>query len=582
MPALRGVFYGRKSNEDDGSSIDQQRAWALPACEKEGIVIVREFADQAKKGHETASRTDSHEMLKFCQDEARSGRPIETIVCWHPNRFSRADSQETAWFVWEFRKAGANLIFTASHGWRDFRKDTDRILFNLEQDTTNHRFVRDLAQACTRGRIDAAREGRPLSECPYGYLKEYEEVSVRGKKRRRPKRLIPGDPAEVEVVRWLFVTYATTLTSMRRLAMELNRRGVAPPKRGKAWSRQTVEVILKNPVYLGVPVWGRRQFGKFFRVADGLPTPAETRRTVKSDPAQWIRGEEGHEPLIERKTFDRVQRRLTENRGNRSPSGERARPLAGLLRCGCCKHAMVGRDNKHRSRKDGRLVVLRQYICSGYNTYGASVCGLNTISEEALLNLLLRKLQERFLDPAERQRLCDEIESRARGGQADRETEVQRLRTRVTELSGQIKQAARRLLTEDERLLPVLREQVREMQEEHDRLAQELAAIGSETPGAARAEFDELAERAVGLLERLTEVWQQAPPALLRDVLSEMVARVDLYFEHDVRGSRKRSRFVHGVIHPKGEEGRDYSHTNCSKKRLLNRSERLRSVSDPS
>jgi DNA invertase Pin-like site-specific DNA recombinase len=100
MPApIRAVFYGRKSNEDDGSSIDQQRDWARTTCQKERVEIVREFADQAKKGHETATRTEFHEMLKFCQEQSRQGTPIDVIVCWHHNRFSRADSQETAWFI---------------------------------------------------------------------------------------------------------------------------------------------------------------------------------------------------------------------------------------------------------------------------------------------------------------------------------------------------------------------------------------------------------------------------------------------------------------------------------------------------
>ncbi|MBI1914490.1 MAG: recombinase family protein [Planctomycetes bacterium] len=473
-------------------------------------------------------------------------------------------------------------MFTASRGWLDFARTEDRVLFNIEQDMTSHQYVINLAQNATRGRIDAAKESRPLNETPYGYRKEYEDVVVRGKKRRRPKRLVPGDSAEVEVVRWLFTTYANTLTSTRRLAMELNQRGVRAPKRGKAWGRQTVEVILKNPVYVGLPVWGRKQFGKFFRVVDGQAVPAKTRQAVPNDRAQWVIGEDKHEPLIDSDTFERVQRRLTANRSNKSPRGELARPLAGLLRCGCCGYAMVGRDNKHSSRKDGQLVVLRQYVCSGYNTYGSTVCGQNTISEDGLLNVLLRKLRERVLDPVERERLRAEIECELRGGLHHREGETEKLREQITGLSGQLKQAARRLLTEDEALLPLLRQQAREMQEEHDRLTRELAAVETQKPAQSGSEFDEQVERAVRLMDRLMEVWQKAPPAAVRDVLSEMVVRVDLHFEHTVRGSRKRSRFVHGVIHPKGGDGPEYSHANCSRKRLLWRSERLRSSSEPS
>jgi DNA invertase Pin-like site-specific DNA recombinase len=74
--------------------------------------VVREFADQAEKGHETASRSEFHEMLRFCQQQ-RQGTPINAVVVWNENRFSRSDSQETAWFIWEFRKAGVTRMFTA-------------------------------------------------------------------------------------------------------------------------------------------------------------------------------------------------------------------------------------------------------------------------------------------------------------------------------------------------------------------------------------------------------------------------------------------------------------------------------------
>jgi DNA invertase Pin-like site-specific DNA recombinase len=84
MPAIRVAAYYRKSNEDDGRSIDQQRQWAQTACQKEGVELVREFADHAEKGHETATRTEFHDMLRFCQRQARQGEPIDAIVCmWH-------------------------------------------------------------------------------------------------------------------------------------------------------------------------------------------------------------------------------------------------------------------------------------------------------------------------------------------------------------------------------------------------------------------------------------------------------------------------------------------------------------------
>src|SRR5262245_29181123 len=80
---IRAVAYYRKSNDDDGSSIDQQREWARRVAAEKGVAVEQEFADQAKKGHETATRTAFHEMLAFCQGEARKGQPVDAVLCWH-------------------------------------------------------------------------------------------------------------------------------------------------------------------------------------------------------------------------------------------------------------------------------------------------------------------------------------------------------------------------------------------------------------------------------------------------------------------------------------------------------------------
>src|SRR5262245_42645001 len=137
---LRGVGYYRKSDEDDGGSIEQQRDWARPTAEREKVELVAEFADQAKAGWDTAARTNFHEMLKFCQQEARKGVPIEVVVCWHTNRFSRADSLETGKFLCEYRDAGVTRILTAQR-WYDVDQKEDRALLHLEQDFTNHQYV---------------------------------------------------------------------------------------------------------------------------------------------------------------------------------------------------------------------------------------------------------------------------------------------------------------------------------------------------------------------------------------------------------------------------------------------------------
>src|SRR5262245_38257670 len=155
---LRGVGYYRKSDDDDGESVEQQQEWARPACGQANIDLVREFVDQSKAGWDTAKRDAFHKMLAFCQEEKRRGRPIDVIVCWKANRFSRSDSNETGHFIWEFRQAGTGRMFT-SQRWIDFSRMEDRVLFNLEQDVASHAKVVSDTSDVVRGMVKAARAG---------------------------------------------------------------------------------------------------------------------------------------------------------------------------------------------------------------------------------------------------------------------------------------------------------------------------------------------------------------------------------------------------------------------------------------
>src|SRR5689334_20364019 len=109
---VRAVAYYRKSNEDDGDSIEQQKQWAAATAARDGAELLQEFKDQAVSGWDTARRDDFRRMLAYCQEQHRRGHHVEAVYCWHTNRFSRSDSLETAHFLHEFREAGVTRIRT--------------------------------------------------------------------------------------------------------------------------------------------------------------------------------------------------------------------------------------------------------------------------------------------------------------------------------------------------------------------------------------------------------------------------------------------------------------------------------------
>jgi DNA invertase Pin-like site-specific DNA recombinase len=95
-------------------SIGQQREWAQAVAAREGVEILAEFQDAARSGTEASRRSGFQDMLKFCQERWKARTPVDVLVLWNTDRFSRADSVETSWYVHEFRKAGVGRMLTAS------------------------------------------------------------------------------------------------------------------------------------------------------------------------------------------------------------------------------------------------------------------------------------------------------------------------------------------------------------------------------------------------------------------------------------------------------------------------------------
>jgi DNA invertase Pin-like site-specific DNA recombinase len=545
MPAgnatARAVAYYRKSNEDDGCSVEQQKEWAREACAREGVKIVREFTDQAKKGHETASRADFLEMLEFCRRQAGRGTPVDAIVCWHPNRFSRSDSQETSWFIWEFRKVGTNRIFTASHGWRDFRRMEDRILFNIEQDASNHQYVINLARDSTRGRIRAARKARYNGgSVPYGYRLA---LDAQGE-----KYYALGPDVEVEAVRWIFRAYADTEIGVRGIAEELTRRGVPTGTGRPYWGQSTVRGILSNPAYLGRTVWNRRRGGKFFAVAGDQVRPRE-RPTGRNAPQEWIGPAEGtHEPLVDPETFARCQEKAGRRKGGKGKRNP-AFLLSGLVRCGHCGSAMIGRTNVFR--RDGKELRYRRYYCCGYNRGGKVVCQVNGISADALARAVLRRLREGWLNPAALEALRAEIRRQDEQERGEGPARLEALRVRLQALERKVDQAAGRLLEEEDgALLPGLRQKMKELVQQRDALAADLDTLGKASArGGPAADAEAAVEAALAMMGRLDTATEADDAVALRAVLQEAVSFVELHFDHQPYGRRTRSVFSHGLVH---------------------------------
>jgi len=309
--------------------------------------------------------------------------------------------------------------------WEDF---SGRIIYNVMQEG-KHQFLRDLSRNTARGQVTAALAGWLTGRAaPYGYDRmivdeagEHRQRVRNGEKYAKPRgwhvTLVPSDdPEKRKWAKWLFTTYANQDVGVRELVNRLNERGIPGP-RGGPWHVGTVGDILRNETYAGDFVWPKwTGEGKYNRVVGQTvqPVNGNGKPTMRrNDPAACIRHQGILPALVDRKTFERVQAKMTERR-ERTSSHKKANKgaylLSGLVYCGHCGGKMTGMTRKRR--KGGREYVYRRYTCSTYFNHGRHVCGYNSVDQGALLRLLLAKLREAVFAGGHREALRERVLAR--------------------------------------------------------------------------------------------------------------------------------------------------------------------------
>src|SRR5262245_20670968 len=222
---LSAVAYYRMSSDRQEASIPDQRAAVEAHAVKHGYQIIREYMDPGISGDDTERRVEFQRMLRDAKDIG----DFQVILCWDQDRFGRFDPLEAGYWIKPLRDAGVRLE-TVAQGRIDWEDLAGRLIYAVQQEG-KHAFLRDLSRTVLRGMVRNAAEGRwNGGPAPYGYD-------------LREGRLVPGEPAKVEVVRWIFRAYAAGELGVRKIVNDLNARGVPSPG-GRRWRPKAVWEIL--------------------------------------------------------------------------------------------------------------------------------------------------------------------------------------------------------------------------------------------------------------------------------------------------------------------------------------------------
>jgi site-specific DNA recombinase len=558
---IPAVAYWRMSSSPQEKSIPQQQAEMRPKAKLADVEIVREFEDRAISGGGMAKRDAFLEMVAYCEGQHREGNPVAAVVCYDTARFSRATSIKTARYIDQLMDAGVFRLFTWER-WFDFRKEEDRAIFNLQQDFTNNRYLREHSRRVSRGRAASyALNHFNGGSVPYAFDRML--LDEKGKPFQRVRRgqttrvkgaavvLVPSeDHQELEVVRWLFRQFAYSDTSFRALAMELNKKGIPGPgthgRPGGRWRSAAVKFILKNPHYAGDYRYGYRGMGAYHRIAGDEVQAVDAGAGVRFN-AEAPVNRDAHDAIVDRATWDLVQKKIkdrTVRRANRRSGGFVLG--GGITYCGHCGAKMMG-DCRHNVGKNGP-VEYRYLNCQGAQN-APGTCRDYSIREDKLLPFLVRKLEEVYLNPKRLEGLRAALKERVEAKHAANPERADRLRQRLRDLDGSIATGRRRALqVKDDATFVELNEGLRELVEQRRLLHGQLEAAEREQ-GIPAEDMARMVDAAIARLYTLRESLQDANRDRLRAVIRQLVSRIDLFWEEAAPGPRRAwFRFAKGII----------------------------------
>ena len=343
-------------------------------CEKQGWEVVAVYQDDGYTGL-NMERPDLKRMLK-----AIERRQVNLVITKDLSRLGR-NYLQTGHLIEDFFPRNGVRYIAMNDGIDTLRENNDIAPF---KNILNEMYSKDISKKVHSSYLLKAQKGQ-FTGCvaPFGYRKDPED-----------KNHLLIDPETAHIVRLIFgyaleghgPNYIRRRLEEQKLPCPTwwNReRGIRnvrtrweqqDPENGKyIWDFSVIKDLLMNPVYTGAIASQKTEYR--FKIG-----------TIGSKrPEDWIVVEGTHEPLVDKRDFAIVQRKL-KSRQRPGASGEPSL-FAGLLKCGECGKSLTVRytNAKHPQRI---------YSCKTYNAFGKHHCSQHRIEYDTLTSLVLHKIRE--------------------------------------------------------------------------------------------------------------------------------------------------------------------------------------------
>ena len=382
------AIYLRLSKEDDdlscssgakseSNSISNQRKLIYDFMKSHPeLELYDEYKDDGKSG----SNFDRAEFQRMMKD-IEAGK-VNCVVVKDQSRFGRDYIDVGKYKEKIFPKLGVRFI-TINEGYDSLSAtSSDDLAFTINSFVYDF-YIRDISTKI-RTNLTAKKQNGEYAGAfvAYGYVKDSNDKSK-----------LVVDQFAADVVRDIFRWKIEGL-SPQNIAVRLNELGIPSPAEYKklsgsnyktsfqtsskaVWSHVSVRRILKNEIYLGVMIQGKRTTPNY-----------KTKTVVTKAESEWLRVEGTHEAIISVRDFELVQELLKDDTHCRA--GDVTVPVyAGRIYCGDCGATAVRKTVSYAGK---RYVY---YVCNA-NKHDKTVCSRHSIREDVLDQVMYQTVRHQI------------------------------------------------------------------------------------------------------------------------------------------------------------------------------------------
>ena len=382
------AIYLRLSKEDDdlscssgakseSNSISNQRKLIYDFMKLHPeLELYDEYKDDGKSG----SNFDRAEFQRMMKD-IEAGK-VNCVVVKDQSRFGRDYIDVGKYKEKIFPKLGVRFI-TINEGYDSLSAtSSDDLAFTINSFVYDF-YIRDISTKI-RTNLTAKKQNGEYAGAfvAYGYVKDSNDKSK-----------LVVDQFAADVVRDIFRWKIEGL-SPQNIAVRLNELGIPSPAEYKklsgsnyktsfqtsskaVWSHVSVRRILKNEIYLGVMIQGKRTTPNY-----------KTKTVVTKAESEWLRVEGTHEAIISVRDFELVQELLRDDIHCRA--GDVTVPVyAGRIYCGDCGATAVRKTVSYAGK---RYVY---YVCNA-NKHDKTVCSRHSIREDILGQVIYQTVRHQI------------------------------------------------------------------------------------------------------------------------------------------------------------------------------------------